>query len=205
MSIERQGGRPSERRQFFRIDDSVQMSYRVVQQGDLQEQVGELGQHVDSSFTVMTRMQAIDRHLSAALHRIELRDPDVADYLRALDEKIELLGQSFLAEEAELLEQPAKPISLSAGGISFGTSESMEIGALLEVKLLLLPSFTGIITFGEVVGCDAGETDQDYAFLLRISFSSIRDSDRDALIRHILRLQSRMLRERRESRERAEG
>ncbi len=46
---------------------------------------------------------------------------------------------------------------------------------------------------------------QDYAFLLRISFSSIRDSDRDALIRHILRLQSRMLRERRESRERAEG
>ncbi len=146
MSIERQGGRPSERRRFFRIDDSVQMSYRVVQQGELQGQMRELGQHVDSSFTVMTRMQAIDRHLSAALHRIELRDPDVADYLRALDEKIELLGQSFLAEEhgvAGTAGQADQPECQE--GSPVGTSESMEIGALLEVKLLLLPSFTGII------------------------------------------------------------
>ncbi|MCU7830730.1 MAG: PilZ domain-containing protein [Candidatus Thiodiazotropha sp. (ex Myrtea sp. 'scaly one' KF741663)] len=189
-----------ERREFFRIDDAIQVSYSVIQAADLPASIDDRLQ--DDRFSVMTRMQAISQHLSAPLHRIEQRDPDVADYLKALDEKINLLGQSFLAEESELLGQPSRSVNLSAGGLAMDIVEPLEIGNLVEIKLLLLPSYTGVLAYGEVVGVDASQDgDVGYPHHVRINFSLIRNSDQDALIRHIMRRQGEMLRQRREQQE----
>ncbi|MCU7810843.1 MAG: PilZ domain-containing protein [Candidatus Thiodiazotropha sp. (ex Notomyrtea botanica)] len=189
-----------ERREFFRIDDAIQVSYSVIQAADLPASIDDRLQ--DDRFSVMTRMQAISQHLSAPLHRIEQRDPDVADYLKALDEKINLLGQSFLAEESELLGQPSRSVNLSAGGLAMDIIEPLELGDLVEIKLLLLPSYTGVLAYGEVVGVDASQDgDAGYPHHVRINFSLIRNSDQDALIRHIMRRQGEMLRQRREQQE----
>ncbi len=204
MAIEEQAGDQTDRREFFRIDDSIQLSYRIVDSVELSLRLEKLDNSVSSSFTVMTRLQALSQHLSASLHRIEQKDPDVADYLKALDKKVELLGQSFLADEIDLTEQPAKPINLSAGGMSLCATESLEISTQLEIKMLLLPSFTGVLIYGEVVGSEAVPDDADFPWNLRVNFSHIRDADRDALIRHILRRQAAVLRQQREDRERLE-
>jgi hypothetical protein len=197
MSREEQGNMSDERREFFRIDDSIQVSYRQVEADAVPTNIDERLQN--DRFSVMTRMQAISQHLSAPLHRIEQRDPDVADYLKALDEKINLLGQSFLAEEKELIGEPPRSVNLSAGGLAMDVAEEMAVGELVEIKLLLLPSYTGVLAYGEVVGAEAMQQPQEgYTHHLRINFTLIRPSDQDALIRHILRRQGEMLRERRE-------
>ncbi|MCU7859850.1 MAG: hypothetical protein KZQ86_08455, partial [Candidatus Thiodiazotropha sp. (ex Lucinoma kastoroae)] len=85
MTIDEPGTTQDERREFFRIDDSIQVSYRVITPEELPESIDEPRQG-DDRLTVMTRLQTISQHLSAPLHRIEQRDPDVADYLKALDE-----------------------------------------------------------------------------------------------------------------------
>ncbi|MCU7795702.1 MAG: PilZ domain-containing protein [Candidatus Thiodiazotropha sp. (ex Semelilucina semeliformis)] len=189
-----------ERREFFRIDDAIQVSYSVIQAADLPASIDDRLQ--DDRFSVMTRMQAISQHLSAPLHRIEQRDPDVADYLKALDEKINLLGQSFLAEENELLGQPSRSVNLSAGGLAMDIVEPLAMGDMVEIKLLLLPSYTGVLAYGEVVGVDTSpEGDPSYPHHVRINFTLIRNSDQDALIRHIMRRQGEMLRQRREQQE----
>ncbi len=190
-----------ERREFFRIDDSVQVSYRSVSASDVPSTIDDKLQN--DRFSVMTRMQAISQHLSAALHRIEQRDPDVADYLKALDEKINLLGQSFLAEESDLLGQASRSVNLSAGGLAMDVADAMSLGDLVEIKLLLLPSFTGVLAYGEVVGVEASQApESDYPHHVRINFSLIRESDQEALIRHIMRRQGEMLRQRKELQER---
>ncbi|MEN8178542.1 MAG: PilZ domain-containing protein [Pseudomonadota bacterium] len=201
MSSKQQPGAQSDRREFFRIDDTIQVSYRRLEPDELAKRIEILEKGVEGSFTIMTRMQAISQHLSASLHRIEQRDPDIADYLKALDEKVNLLGQSFLAEESELIGQPTKAVNLSAGGIALDSAESLEEGALLEIKLLLLPSLTGVVAFGEVVGVLSCTENAGYPYRLRINFVHIRDVDRDALIRHILRRQGQMLRKERERKE----
>ena len=190
-----------ERREFFRIDDSLLVSYSVLEDGQRQRRLDEQAQGMEDRFTIMTRMQAISQHLSASLHRIEQRDADVADYLKALDEKINLLGESFLAEETDLMDQPSKPVNLSAGGLALDSSESLDLGTVVEIKLLLLPSYTGIVAFGEVVGVEKEDGNPAYPHRLRINFSHIRDADRDALIRHILRRQGQMLRQERQRQE----
>lgn len=197
MSKEEQDKITDERREFFRIDDSIQVSYRQIDADSVPTDIDERMQN--DRFSVMTRMQTISQHLSASLHRIEQRDPDVADYLKALDEKVNLLGQSFLAEEQELIGEPTRSVNLSAGGLAMDVAEAMVIGDLVEIKLLLLPSYTGVLAYGEVVGVDANpQSQQDYPYHVRINFSLIRPTDQDALIRHILRRQGEMLRERRE-------
>jgi c-di-GMP-binding flagellar brake protein YcgR len=197
MSSDQQDMITNERREYFRIDDSIQVSYSLVDVASIPADIDSRLQN--DRFSVTTRLQAISQHLSAALHRIEQRDPDVADYLKALDEKINLLGQSFLAEEKDLLGQPPRSVNLSAGGLAMDVAEAMTIGDRVEVKLFLLPSYTGVLAYGEVVGVDHNPDEQaDYPYRVRINFTLIRGSDQDALIRHIMRRQGEMLRQRRE-------
>ncbi len=198
MTTEEQAEAREDRREFFRIDDSIQVSYRAIDTDELPPLLEMLERGGNGSFTIMTRMQAISQHLAASLHRIEQRDPDVADYLKALDEKITLLGQSLLARESEMMEQPPRRVNLSAGGLALDSVEKLEVGCQVEIKLLLLPSHTGVLAYGEVVGVVETAEDPDYPYRLRINFSHIRDLDRDALIRHILRRQGQMLRKERE-------
>jgi hypothetical protein len=190
-----------ERREFYRIDDSIQVSCRVIKDHELPTSIDQQLQAGDR-FTVMTRLQEISQHLSASLHRIEQRDLDIADYLKALDEKVNLLGRSFLTEERELLEKPSQVVNLSAGGLAMDVTQRIEVGSLVELKMLLLPSYTGVLAYGEVVATEAAhQEDPQYPYHIRVNFTLIRGTDQDALIRHITRRQSEMLRLRREQRE----
>jgi hypothetical protein len=202
MSQEMKPQNQDERREFFRIDDSILVSWRLI--GAQQSSHGNTGleQMPDESFTIITRLQAVTRQLSGSLHRIEQRDPDVADYLKALDEKITLLAQNFLADEIGVSGQAARSVNLSAGGLALDSREALQVGDQVEIKLLLLPSYTGVVALGEVIRISRTVESHDHAYRLHINFTHIRDSDRDALIGHILRRQGEMLRRERERKDR---
>ena len=190
-----------ERREFFRIDDSILVSWRLIGAQEPSHGNAGLERMPDESFTIVTRLQALSRHLSGSLHRIEQRDSDVADYLKALDEKITLLAQNFLADEIGISGQVARSVNLSAGGLALDSREALQVGDQVEIKLLLLPSYTGVVALGEVIRISQTNESPDHPYRLHINFTHIRDSDRDALIGHILRRQGEMLRRDRQLRE----
>ena len=194
MSDQKSNINDSERREYFRIDDSIKLSYREVEKQELPTDLDELEYKASGGLTVMSRLTGISQQLSTALHRIEQNNPDIADYLKSLDQKLELLAQAFLSKESELIEQSDQPVNLSAGGMAVESPDSIAVGACLEIKMLLLPSYAGILTYGEVVSCNP----EGEGYCVRVDFSYIRDADRDALIRHILRRQGEFLRRRRE-------
>jgi hypothetical protein len=198
-----------ERRRFFRIEDSVHMSLRAVRREELDQSLQGLeGGGASGSFSLMTRLNMVNQQVSASLRRIESRDPDVADYLKALDRKLDILAKAFLAEEVDITDKPARAVNLSAGGMAVHSRDSFEADTVVEIKMLLLPSYSGVLTYGTVVDCrplQGDDYDADYPYLLRIDFSFMRDADRDALIRHVLLKQAEWLRRRREERELREG
>jgi hypothetical protein len=64
--------------------------------------------------------------------------------------------------------------------------------------MLLFPSFTGLLIYGNVVGSTPAPDQASsaaYRNLVRIEFTHIREQDRELLIRHLLRRQSDQLRE----------
>jgi c-di-GMP-binding flagellar brake protein YcgR len=191
----------AERRTFFRVDDSVSLSYHQVSEKEMDERMDRVEMELEGNFTVMSSIASINQNMAGIMHRIEGDEPDIAEYLKAINTKIEILGRALLSKDSDLVEQPAQPVNLSASGMAFYSSEPLEKGALLELRLLLMPSFTGIITFGEVVGSDSVDDAEGYSFFIRLNFIHMRENDRDLLIRHVIKRQGEYLRKRRENRE----
>jgi hypothetical protein len=193
----------ADRRSFFRIDDTVRLSLARVSQHELAERLERLEQDLAGNFTVMSSLSAITAQMTVGLRRIENRDPDLAAYLRAIDQKIEVIGRAFIAQESEVVGEHAVPVNLSAGGMCVGTQEHFEPGDSLEIRMLLFPSFTGLMIYGSVIEverptADHGEDASRFEHLVRIEFTHIREQDRELLIRHLLRRQSDQLRDRQE-------
>ena len=188
----------AERRNYFRIDDTVRLSLRAVPPDELGSRLERLEHDLAGNFTVMSSLSAITAQMTVGLRRIENRDPDLAAYLRAIDQKIEIIGRAFIAQEPELAAEKGVAVNLSAGGMCVGVGDCLERGANVEIRMLLFPSFTGLLIYGTVVDCspaDARDAGGAYRHLARIEFTQIREQDRELLIRHLLRRQSDQLRE----------
>lgn len=186
-----------DRRSYFRIDDNVRLSVRRVPADELSERVEQLDHDLAGNFTVMSSLAAITAQMTMGLRRIENRAPDLAAYLRAIDNKIEVIGRAFIMQEPEFMAEQAVPANLSAGGMCVGVDEMYEPGDALEIRMLLFPSFAGLMIYGTVVESSAAEDDDKasrFGHITRIEFSHIRESDRELLIRHLLRRQSMQLR-----------
>lgn len=185
-----------ERRAYFRVDDSVRLSIRVVPE----EQVSKGLQRLEGQaggFTVMSGLASISAEMAVSMRRIENSSPDVAAYLKALDRKIEVLGRALAAQESDLMEEQAHPVNLSAGGMAVLVNESYPVEQTVEVRMLLFPSFTGVLLYGKVIACEpvTGEdAASGFSYSLRVEFTELRERDRDILIRHVLRCQSLSLR-----------
>ena len=190
-----------DRRNYFRIDDTVRMSLRRVQPEELEARLDRLEHDLAGNFTVLSSLAAITAQMTSGLRRIENRDSDLAAYLRAIDQKIEVIGRAFIATEPELVAEAAVPVNLSAGGMCAGVEEHYGPGTDIEIRMLLFPSFTGLMIYGTVVECAPAEVDHPsdrYQEVARIEFTHIREQDRELLIRHLLRRQSDQLRDRQE-------
>lgn len=194
-----QTGKAEDRRNFFRVDDTVRLSLRQVPAAELEARLDELEHDLAGNFTVQSSLAAITAQMSSSLRRIENRDPDLAAYLRAIDQKIEVLGRAFISQEPEFHAKQAVPANLSAGGMCVGVGEAYEPGTTLEIRMLLFPSFTGLMIYGSVIDTEPA-ADEDSAgrfkHVARIEFTHIREADRELLIRHLLRRQSQQLRDR---------
>ena len=201
MTNDRQISLEDERRRFFRIEDLVHLTYRVIDDEELSEKAQMLEKGMLEQFMVMSSLSAITTEMAATFRKIEVGDPDVAAYLKALDKKIDLVGKAIMLDEVSATENKAAAVNLSASGIAFHTNEVIPTGTHVELKMMLLPSYTGIMTFGEVVGNDSISNDAEYQNQVRIDFTHLRDEDRDMLIKHVIRKQGDMLRERRAARE----
>lgn len=190
------------RRRFFRIDDAVRLSYRVLDRQQLADGVTRLSEGLGGSFALMASLGAITHRMSVQLRHIEQQNPDIGQYLRSLDQKIDAVARALLLQDADLPAESEEPVSLSAGGLAIPVRECLSSGTPLEVRLLLLPSLAGILAFGTVVECSVPPAESDYpseSRLMRVDFTHIRDEDRDLLIKHMLRRQGERLRQAREA------
>lgn len=202
MSDDQPIDQSQERREFFRIDDTVALSFQMIPPSSLTKKLERQEKGLESDFTIMSNLAVISQEMAGVLRKIEGISPDIARYLKSLDQKIDLLGKAFLTWSNEMADQPASAVNLSASGMAFNAPEPTEIGTLLELKILL-PFFTGLILYAEVVACEKLPSEGDAAkvYQTRVNFQHLRDRDRDVLIRHVLQRQSEYLRKQRLERE----
>ncbi|MCU0767382.1 MAG: PilZ domain-containing protein [Gammaproteobacteria bacterium] len=188
------------RRRFFRIDDAVRFAYRPLAPDELAAGVARLNEGLGGPYALMASLAAVSQRMSVSLRRIEQKSNDVAQYLKALDRKIDTVARTLLLQSSDLAARPPEPVNLSAGGLAVPVQTGLPPGTPVEIRLLLLPSLAGILAYGAVVECTTPAEQGDFpagSRVMRIDFTHIRDEDRDLLIRHMLRRQGESLRRQR--------
>jgi hypothetical protein len=196
----------SNRRSYFRIDDLLQVSYRIIPQAEVAARIHDFFQGEAGHHSVASEILAMRHEANGLMREISRGYPEVAQYLVSIDQRLEVLARALTAKDEMLHGQSVKTCNISASGVAIPVDEPLEKGTRLEMLLLLLPSYVGLQVLGEVVGCPpvekGGEGAEEGAYQLRVNFTHIHEHERDLLIKHVIHRQGEMLRQQRGTRQR---
>lgn len=186
------------RRSYFRIDDSVLLTYRQVPEEELLESLSNLEETVGDAFILAASFANISRTTRPLNRQIRLELPAVANYLNVLERKIDILARIILTQQMGIEEEQTSEVNLSAGGLEFQAGEPLPVDSTLEIKLIVFPSRIGILAGGKVLRCESSNNNPDPAsYTIAVEFTHLRESDRQLIIKHMLNKQSMQLRQRR--------
>lgn len=181
-----------DRREYYRIEDSIALDFSLLS-GPEARATDAL--HDDSPlFNLLSDLHLMDFESQHLLRHISERDRTLANYLKVMNKRIDLLGQAVAQSLLRDIGAP-RQVSLSEGGLSFNHSQPISRGSHLALKMVLMPQALGLLLRAEVVHC---QKRNDGQFEIGTEFEALTDAQRQLLARHILQRQAL---ERRQARE----
>ena len=132
-----------------------------------------------------------DLHAIRELHlperrALEYKFPTVATYVKVIELQIEALAQA-IGEGEGFPSSADTEACISAQGLGLDWPDALEIDSLVELRLTLFPDRVHIRALARVVRCD--EADDKPGYQIAVDFAYLREADREAIIRHVYRLQ----------------
>lgn len=170
-----------ERRQYFRINDTLGFSYRLI--GDSKKE--------DTFWSSLTLM---DEQINQLLGALANTQPQVSKLLGLMNQKLERITSQLMLD-GELMQKMASrvgEVNISACGIGFSHPQEVAPRSHIALKLQLLPSDTNVAAEGRVVGCSS---QSDGLYYWRIKFTRMVEAERDLLIRHLIERQRQQIKE----------
>ncbi len=183
----------TERRQFYRIDDYVRLTVRPVEgEEGLEDLVARIEGEREDRFTLAATFLAQSREMNLMLRNAGRQPDSLVRYLRTLDDKLNTLARLLMEDRCQ--DEPGYAVNLSAGGMSFASTQAMDPDQIVEVRMVLLPEEVGILAAGRVVECHRQEGEGP-PFRVGLEYAHIREADRDLLVKHVLDQQRQRCRE----------
>jgi len=170
-----------DRREYYRIDDTIALEFSLLS-----------GAEAHASDALHDPSPLFN--LLSDLRHITERDRTLANYLKVINKRVDLLGQAVAQSLLRDIGAP-RQVSLSEGGISFNNAQAVAPGSHLAIKMVLMPQALGLLLRGQVVHCSQRADGQ---FEIGTEFEALTDAQRQLLARHILQKQAL---ERRQARE----
>ncbi len=184
-----------ERRRFFRIDDEINLFYKQVAPDSIHggpEMAGELL----NNCSLAAALDILSQESKIIFNRIERSDSDIAEYLKIMDNKINLLARTILMEGNDMVEQRPHNVSLSASGVAFDCAQQFSEGDYLEVRILLASCMAVIVSYGKIIYCRKNEVhDDEFPYVVGMEYTQIKEQDRELLIKHVVKRQMQQVRE----------
>lgn len=189
-------GQNKERREHFRINDSLFIQYKTIDKATAEQlgdqliniEHGEENQH-------QVQLRSLQTAFTLVTDQINHYDREVARALRILNEKINLIEQAN--KQLDPSETPSKKIdvNLSGGGLGLLSKEQIETRSPISVQIELRSSGVTIQAVANVIACSKVQPENNQTpYYLRLAFTKMNEQDRDLLIKHILFRQAEELR-----------
>ena len=191
--------KPEERREFFRVDDEVNLVYVKIDEKQVVEG-SYVSENILGNWPLSEALEKVAQESALLLHKLTKSHPDVVDYLKIIDNKIELLAQAMVMQSGQFNKNNIRNANLSATGIAFDSEEAFQEGDYLEIKILLVNSMAVVVACGKVVYCKNCQSDEGrHPYTIGVDYVSIKDQDRELLIKHVVKRQLQQIRDNKEN------
>ncbi|RJG41997.1 PilZ domain-containing protein [Motilimonas pumila] len=180
---------------YFSVQHAVDVNISPLAASATVPQPEDLLQHMPTSFHIASEIANIDAGSMRFLTKLGEQSQELLNYVQLQAKKIDLLLCHIIAQEDNAANRH-QTYAFGGGGISIMHQESMTIGQPVQLKLFLLEEAAAVFCFGEIVSCKQ----QDQGYDIHIAFSSIREVDRELIVRASLHVQSKQLKLRAEQR-----
>jgi PilZ domain-containing protein len=185
-----------EKREFFRVGDRIFLNYRVIDQKDFDESVLRLRSGIDKRRQISDSLQNTNTLLIELLSALEKSQPDIVPVIKLLNHKTNIISQ---AVDSQIIDDnrpmSTYDVTLSGGGLSFKSTENIDVSDLLEINLILYPIARSIRSFGEVIHCNGNASQPDFkGYDIGVKFVYLSEDDREFIVSHVLNAQSNQLR-----------
>jgi c-di-GMP-binding flagellar brake protein YcgR len=170
-----------ERRQYFRINDTLGFSYRLI--GDSKKED-----------TFWSSLAAMDEQINQLLGALANTQPQLTKLLGLMNQKLERIASQLMLD-GELMQKMASrvgEVNISACGMGFSHPQTVAPRSQIALKLHLLPSETKVAAEGRVVDC---ALQAEGLYYWRIKFTRMAEAERDLLIRHLIERQRQQIKE----------
>lgn len=187
-----------ERRGFFRIEDTVNLAYKLVAQHNVTE-LSRVSNDVLSTCSLMAALDVLTQEGRVAAARVEKNQPEVFEFLKILDNKITLLAQAIMMQDNHFNESDERRVNMSATGLAFETDEQLARGQFLEIRVMLSSCMAVIIAYGQIIYCRENDGDDKLPYTVAVDFVNMQEHDRELLIKHVVKKQMQQIRESKQS------
>lgn len=177
-----------ERRNFFRINDKVLLTYRLLDEETYQGLKNKASNNKVNSFNLKAHFAALDQSMRPVMSRLRQQSGDLALCISAMDQKLEMLAEVLFQTDNDVENLPSQEVNLSAGGICFQAQKPVQPESILQLRMLLMPSGVGIEAYARVVYCQRVKKQEVGRFPYKVGaeFRHMREEDKDLIIRHVL-------------------
>lgn len=173
-------------RDFYRIECRAIVGFRSLGER-LPEDAGPGTFFSDSPALLLSReLLQLEQEAAPIMAAIGEKDRAVASYLHVINRKIDLLSRHILAQAPDTATGEEQSISLSEGGVVFRCAQALSVGSFVALRLLLLPAWTGVAAFGQVVKSES--TAAGYSEI-SVAFENLQDAERQLVARHVMQVQ----------------
>lgn len=177
-----------DRREYYRIEDTIALDFSLL--SGPQALTSDALHDASPLFNLLSDLHLMDFESQHLLRHISERDRTLANYLKVMNKRIDLLGQALAQNLLRDIGAP-RQVSMSEGGISFNHAQAIEPGSHLALKMVLMPQALGLLLRAKVMHCQVREDGQ---FEIGTEFEALTDAQRQLLARHILQKQAQQRR-----------
>lgn len=169
------------KRGYFRVNDSVALAIHPLGEKEA-DRANQLFDARHRDFGIVNEFLLARERYLPKLIRIRRRDPEIAEYIAYLEDKIQKLAAAMGRKEALKKAVPTHHVNLSASGIRFNSDIPLQPGHKVELTMTLFPSGVPILVFGDVIRA-SNARQQGWSYV--VAFSHLHDDDMEILIKHI--------------------
>jgi hypothetical protein len=177
----------SERRSYFRIDETIAIEFKKVDEVTANTAVPELQFPKTASLQLFNELRKIDQDNSHLFHQIKDGNRALGEYLHNLNRKIDMISQQLMADFKPLPpSKTIKQVNLSEGGIAFGSSDAVANDDYIVIRMVFLPSNAGLVIFAKIIRAEQTPKGE---YQLAAKFHRINDAQQQLIGQHIMRTQ----------------